>query len=124
MTAAGGEHADLRTATTAPGLPRRAISAITVGYALVLPVTAFVAMGALMATVMGVASGTELGLTGALLVLAGLLLIATPVVLVVAVIVMWVATARGAHRRARTAALVPLPLLVGSLALGAFLFLS
>jgi hypothetical protein len=91
--------------------PRRYV-VVTVVNLLALVPTGLLAVGAMVATVMGVAAAPEMGAQVAGFAVIGIAIMATPVVLVGATIWMWVAHRTGRDRQARIAMWAPVPFLV------------
>jgi amino acid transporter len=96
------------------GPARRSRRSVVLGvlYVVLIPPTAVAAIGALTATVMGVAaSGGDLGLEGAALTLTGFVVMATPLVLLVAAILLLAGRPDARPGARRWGTWVPLPFL-------------
>lgn len=101
--------------------PRRPV-VLAIVYGLLIVPTGLVALGAMVATVMGVAAGADggIGLQGAVLILAGLTVMATPFILLVAVVLLLAGRVQERARLVRAATWLPVPF-VGVTALVAVL---
>jgi hypothetical protein len=101
--------------TSAPARRNRRSVVLGVLYLVLVAPTAFLALGALTATVMGVAaSGGDLGLEGAALTATGLVVMATPLVLLIAAILLLAGRPEGRPATRRWGTWGPVPFLAAS----------